>query len=111
MPCEQYQDFVSYKCREGGEGYWKVGSRTYADRLQEDKNNFLECFRKDLVGTSARKGLENAISLNSDNLVAHCIRNGFYIHQPNEEFSNDLPLNVLEEIYNFWLELYTLQEL
>jgi len=94
-----------------GEGYWKVSSSTHEDPLKEDKNHFLECFRKDLVGASAAKDLEKVIALNIDNVIADCIKDGFDIHQPTEGISYDLPLNVLEEIYDFWLDLYTQQEL
>jgi len=91
---------------KSGEGFWKIGSSKHADPLKEDKKHFLECFRKELVGISAAKELEKAITLNIDILIADCVRDGFELHQPTEGISYDLPLNVLENIYDFWFELY-----
>ena len=91
---------------KSGEGFWKIGSSKHEDPLKEDKKHFIECFRKELVGISAAKELEKAIALNIDNLIADCLRDGFDFQQPTEGISYDLPLNLLENIYDFWFDLY-----
>mgnify|MGYP001481872039 CR=1 FL=1 len=94
-----------------GEGFWKIGSTKHLDPLEEDKKYFLECFRREPVGESTAKELENAILLNIENLIADCISDGFDIHQSTEGISYDLPLNVLEDIFDFWFELYQQPEI
>ena len=89
-----------------GECYWKIGSTNLEDPLSVDNKNFVECFRKDLLGDSSAREVLFAISLNIKNLTNLCMEEGFSLHTPIEGFSYDFPLELIEEIYDFWLELY-----
>ena len=88
-----------------GKGFWKISLTTYSDPLEEN-SLFIECYRKELLGTEAAKEILNAIELNIDNLINDCRNDGYRIVTTDEGISYDLPLTTLEEIYDFWLNLY-----
>ncbi|AAP99756.1 MULTISPECIES: hypothetical protein [Prochlorococcus] len=93
-----------------GEGFWRIGLTKNEDPLKEDKC-FLECYRKELIGESAAKEILNAIEINLANLINDCISDGYFLETPSQGISYDLPLNILEEIYDFWLNLYKEKDL
>ncbi len=88
-----------------GKGFWKISLTTYSDPLKAD-NCFFECHRKELLGNDAAKKILNAIEITIENLINDCIDDGYKIIIPAEGISYDLPLTILEEIYDFWLNLY-----
>ncbi len=92
-------------CEKEGEGYWRIGTTDNTDPLQESKN-FIECYRKELIGIIAAKKIISAIEINLKNLLNDCIEDGFNLENPSEGISYDIPLNIIEEIYDFWLNLY-----
>ena len=88
-----------------GKGFWKISLTTFSDPLEED-SLFIECYRKELLGTEAAKNILNAIELNIKNLINDCRDDGYKIISVDEGISYDIPLTILEEIYDFWLYLY-----
>ncbi len=88
-----------------GKGFWKISLTTFSDPLEED-NCFFECYRKELIGTEAANKILNAIEITIENLINDCRNDGYKIITPSEGISYDLPLTILEEIYDFWLNLY-----
>ena len=92
-------------CEKEGEGYWKIGLTQNSDPLKESKN-FIECYRKELIGMIAAKEIINAIEVNLSNLINDCLEDGYIIETPSEGISYDLPLHIIEEIYDFWVNLY-----
>ena len=88
-----------------GKGFWKISLTTFSDPLEED-SLFIECYRKELLGTEAAKKILNAIELNIENLINDCRDDGYKIISVDEGISYDIPLTILEEIYDFWLYLY-----
>ena len=88
-----------------GEGYWKVGLSSKINPLVENKN-FIECYRKELIGGDYSEKVLNAIQINIKSLTNDCIQDGYILDQPKDGISFDLPLTVIEEIYDFWLNLY-----
>ncbi|WP_152557529.1 josephin [Prochlorococcus sp. MIT 0603] len=88
-----------------GEGFWEISFSPNADPLNENKY-FLECYRKELIGIMAAKEILKAIEMNIENLLDACRSDGYKIKNPVEGISYDLPLTVLEEIYDFWIDLY-----
>ena len=96
---------------KAAESFWKIGSSKHEDPLKEDPKHFLECFRKELVGASAAKELKRAINHNINYLIADCLSDGYKMSQPSEGISYELPLKVLEDIYDFWFAIYKEPEL
>ena len=90
---------------KNGEGFWIVGVKNCDQNILEDKN-LLDCYRKELIGYQSAKDILSAIKLNIDNLL-HDLRNKNYlIESPSMGISFDIPLDVLESIFDFWLDIY-----
>ena len=90
---------------KNGEGFWFVGVKNCDENFLEDKT-LLDCHRKELIGYQSAKDILFAIKLNIDNLL-HDLRNKNYlIESPSMGISFDIPLDVLESIFDFWFDIY-----
>ena len=92
-----------------GEGYWIVGAKNCDEKILEDKN-LLDCHRKELIGNESAKDILFAINLNIKNLYAEIRNKNYLIKEPSIGISFDIPLDLLENIFDFWLEIYKNQE-
>ena len=88
-------------------GFWMIGTSFLQNPLDEDCHHFIECYRKELVGSDAAKEITNAIYTNIDNLENEIIRDGLEIEKPIKGISFDIPLTELEKIFDFWCEKYS----
>ena len=91
------------------EGFWLIGIKSNDSKILDDKT-LLECHRKELIGVESAKDIIDAINLNLDNLINDLRKNNFLLDQPPKGISFNIPLNVLENIFDFWLEKYKDQE-
>jgi len=77
-------------------------------RLESFKNVYnlynKSCFKSSTI-------VLNAINLNLDNLINELKRNNLSLDQPPRGISYNLPLNFLENIFDFWLEKYKDKEI
>ena len=87
------------------EGFWLIGIKSNESKILDDKT-LLECHRKELIGDESAKNVLEAINLNLDNLINDLNKNHFPLDQPPKGISFNIPLNVLENIFDFWLEKY-----
>ena len=87
------------------EGFWLIGVKSNDDQILDDKT-LLECHRKELIGDESAKNILEAINLNLSNLIEDLKKNNMPLDQPPKGISFNIPLNVLENIYDFWLEKY-----
>jgi len=94
---------------KNGEGYWIVGVKNCDENIFEDKN-LLDCHRKELVGNESAKDILFAINLNINNLLDELKNNNYLIVKPSNGISFDIPLDLLESIFDFWLDIYKNQE-
>ena len=92
-----------------GEGFWSVGVKNCDENILEDEN-LLDCHRKELIGNQSAKDILFAINLNIDNLVNELINKNYLIERPSMGISFDIPLDLLERIFDFWLDIYRNQE-
>jgi len=90
---------------KNGEGYWFVGVINSDENIFEDKN-LLDCHRKELIGTESAKEIINAINLNINNLLKDLQNKNYLIEIPSRGISFDIPLELLESIFDFWLDVY-----
>ena len=88
-----------------GIGYWFI-DKTFSDMPTNDDKNLIECHRKELIGEESAEMILFAIFLNLKNIDEDLKREGFLIDKPPKGISFSFPLNVLENIFDFWLELY-----
>ena len=92
-----------------GEGFWIVGIKNCDENILEDKN-LLDCHRKELIGNESAKDILLAINLNVNNLLNELRKKNFLIERPSMGISFDIPLEILENIFDFWLDTYKNQE-
>ena len=92
-----------------GEGFWIVGVKNCDEHILEDKY-LLDCHRKELIGNESAKDILFAIHLNINNLLNELRNKNYLIERPSMGISFDLPLDLLERIFDFWLDIYKNQE-
>ena len=88
-----------------GIGYWFIDSSVNDSPTNNDKN-LIECYRKELVGEESAKTILSAIFLNINNIKNDLKREGFLIDNPPIGISFSFPLEILENIFDFWLDVY-----
>ena len=92
-----------------GEGFWIVGIKNCDENILEDEN-LLDCHRKELMGNEPEKDIQLAINLNVNNLLNELRKKNYLIARPSIGIPFDIPLEILENIFDFWLDIYTNHE-
>ena len=92
-----------------GEGFWLIGVKNCDENILED-TNLLDCHRKELIGNESAKDILYAINLNINNLFNELQSKNYLINSPSIGISFDFPLDLLENIFDFWLDVYKNQE-
>ena len=92
-----------------GEGFWIIGVKNCDEHILDDKN-LLDCHRKELIGNESAKAILFAINLNINNLLNALKNKNYLIEIPSTGISFDIPLDILESIFDFWLDIYKNQE-
>ena len=92
-----------------GEGFWIIGVKNCDENILDDKN-LLDCHRKELIGYESAKDILFAINLNINNLLNELKNKNYLIQVPSMGISFDIPLEILENIFDFWLDIYKNQE-
>ena len=90
---------------KNGEGFWMVGVKNCDENIFED-SNLLDCHRKELIGNQSAKEILYAINLNINNLLNELQNKNYLINNPSIGISFDFPLDLLENIFDFWLDIY-----
>ena len=90
---------------KNGEGYWMVGIKNCDENILTDRN-LLDCHRKELIGNESAKDILFAINLNINNLINELRNKNYLIEKPSIGISFDIPLDILESIFDFWLDIY-----
>ena len=90
---------------KNGEGFWILGVKNCDENILEDKI-LLDCHRKELIGNSSAKDILFAINLNINNLLNELKSKNYLIERPSMGISFNIPLDLLESIFDFWLEIY-----
>ena len=88
-----------------GIGFWLV-DKIYNEFPTIENKDLLECHRKELVAEDSAKDILYAINFNVNNLINNLKKEGFNIDKPPKGISFNLPLNLVEDIFDFWLETY-----
>ena len=94
---------------KNGEGFWMVGVKNSDEHIPLDKY-LLDCHRKELIGNESAKDILFAINLNINNLLNELRKNNYLIERPSIGISFNLPLDILESIFDFWLDIYKNKE-
>jgi len=91
------------------EGFWIVGKKNCDENILEDKN-LIDCHRKELIGNESAKDILFAINLNINNLLNELRNKNYFIESPSMGISFDIPLEIMENIFDFWLDIYKNQK-
>ena len=91
------------------EGFWFIGVKNSDENILDDKY-LLDCHRKELIGNESAKDIISAINLNLNNLFDELEKHKFLIYQPSLGISFNIPLNFIENIFDFWLDTYKEKE-
>ena len=94
---------------KNGEGFWIVGVKNCDENILDEKY-LLDCHRKELIGNESAKDILFAINLNINNLINELRNKNYLIQRPSIGISFDIPLDILECIFDFWLDIYKNQE-
>ncbi len=88
-----------------GIGFWLI-DKIYNEFPMIEKKYLLECHRKELIAEESARDILYAINFNLNNLLNELQYEGFTIEKPPKGISFNLPLDVIEDIFDFWLETY-----
>ena len=91
------------------EGFWLIGIKNCELNILDD-NSLLECHRKELTGYDSAKDIIYAINLNVENLIYDLKKQNFLLDSPPKGISFNIPLTVLENVFDFWIEKYKEKE-
>ncbi len=94
---------------KNGEGFWILGVKNSDEDIFEDAN-LLDCYRKELIGKESAKQILFAINLNITNLINELEEQNYLIYKPSIGISFSIPLDVLGDIFDFWLDIYKRNE-
>ena len=87
------------------EGFWLIGLKGNDSQILDDRT-LLECHRRELIGYESAKKILNAINLNLDNIINDLKTKNYPVEKPPKGISFNIPLSVIENIFDFWLEKY-----
>ena len=88
-----------------GIGFWLI-DKIYNEYPTIENKDLLECHRKELIAEESASDILSAINFNLNNLMNDIKKEGFNIEKPPKGISFNLPLSVIEDIFDFWLETY-----
>ena len=88
-----------------GIGFWLI-DKIYNEFPVLENKYLMECHRKELIAEESARDILFAINYNLSNLTNDLKKEGFKLEKPPKGISYNLPLNVMEDIFDFWLETY-----
>ena len=88
-----------------GIGFWLI-DKIYNEFQRIEDKDLLECHRKELIAEESAGEILFAINLNLNNLMNDLKKEGFNIEKPPKGITFNLPLHVMEDIFDFWVETY-----
>ena len=91
------------------QGFWLIGIQNSEINILDDET-LLDCHRKELIGIESAKDILDAINLNLDNLLHDLKNKNLLLDVPPKGISFNIPLNILENIFDFWLDKYKNKE-
>ncbi len=86
--------------------FWDVGFTSTTSTILDSKNNYLECYRNELIGIDAAKDIKSIIISHLEILRINCINDGYDLTVPLKGISFDIPLYIVENIFDFWFDTY-----
>ena len=87
-------------------GFWVVNFTDKDKILDSYDGKLLECYRKEIFGLEAAIEIRLAINTTLDILVWDSIKDGYIINKTQDGYSSEIPLNIVEDIFDLWAYNY-----
>ena len=92
-----------------GKGFWLINFTEEDDIYNSLGNKLLECYRKELFGLEAAIEVKEAINTTLDILSFYSQLDRFKLDGSNTAYSSEIPLNLIEDIFDLWAYNYNNQ--
>tara|TARA_Y100001968_G_scaffold43889_1_gene33986 strand:+ start:1059 stop:1565 length:507 start_codon:yes stop_codon:yes gene_type:complete len=89
-----------------GVGFWLVNFTEEDDIYNALGTRFLECYRKELFGIEGAIEVKEAINNTLDILAFDSKFDRYKFDNSNIGYSSEIPINVIEDIYDLWASNY-----
>tara|TARA_Y100001968_G_C19274199_1_gene675838 strand:+ start:38 stop:544 length:507 start_codon:yes stop_codon:yes gene_type:complete len=89
-----------------GVGFWLIDFTEHDNIITLSNDKFLECYRKELFGFDAAIQVKEAIKTTLDILLSDCKQDGYKLESPVEGYSSEIPLKIIEDIFDIWADNY-----
>ena len=86
--------------------FWVVNFTEEDDILNSSGIELLECYRKELFGIEGAIEVKEAINTTLDILVLDSEFDRYILDTNNKGFSSEIPLDLIEDIYDLWADNY-----
>ena len=94
-----------------GIGFWVVNFTDEVNIFNSLDSKLLECYRKELFGLEAAIELKDAINTTLDILAIDSKFDRYKLDNANTGYSSDIPIDIIEDIYDLWAYNYNNQTL
>tara|TARA_Y100001968_G_scaffold301402_1_gene313643 strand:- start:381 stop:887 length:507 start_codon:yes stop_codon:yes gene_type:complete len=94
-----------------GIGFWLVNFTEDNDIINSQYSKLLECYRKELFGLNAAIQVKEAINNTLDILCFESKIDSYKFDNSTKSFSSEIPLNIIEDIFDLWAYNYNNQYL
>tara|TARA_Y100001968_G_C19264751_1_gene671082 strand:- start:85 stop:591 length:507 start_codon:yes stop_codon:yes gene_type:complete len=94
-----------------GIGFWIINFTEEEDILNYKSNKLLECYRKELFGLEGAIEVKKAINTTLDILSIESKLDKYKLDNFNIGYSPEIPINIMEDIYDLWAYSYKNQDL
>ena len=93
-------------CAHLDEAYWEISFTQSDNPVNIEDADLFECYRNELVGLNAAIEIKEAICSTLNILINDCNREGYSIDKFHHGYSHNIPLTVIENIFDFWIDIY-----
>ena len=90
-----------------GVGFWVVNFTEEDNILNSISSKLLECYRKELFGLEGAIEVKEAINTTLDILCLDSKYGKYKIDSYNIGYSSEIPINLIEDIYDLWAYNYS----
>ena len=85
-----------------GVGFWLIDFTEDEDVISSHNFNFLECYRKELIGIEAAIEVKDAINSTLDILSYDSGFEFYKLDNSTKAYSSEIPLYIIEDIFDLW---------
>ena len=92
-----------------GVGFWVINFTEEENVFNSLSSKLLECYRKELFGLNGAIDVKEAINTTLDILCLNSIYDKYKLDNYNTGYSSEIPINLIEDIFDLWAYNYNNQ--